>query len=454
MDAVDWPRYDVVGFTASFQQTMPSLCLAQRLKRLCPRVRIVFGGAACEGCMGPELLGQFPEIDGVFSGEADVTFPATVEKWIHEGHEEHEGKQSEEARERVCIGWESGMVENLDELPYPDFDDYFARLARSPLREQIDPLLFFETSRGCWWGKKCRCAFCGLNGDRLGFRSKSPERAIAELRHLVDRYGVRRACAADNILDPRYFHSLLPMLKAAGLDLSLVYEMKTNLTRQQVELLRDAGLGAAQLGIESFSTPVLKLIGKGATAIENLQTLRWFCEAGVEVEWNLLYGFPGEDPAEYAKMAELLPSLYHLGPPRWSGRVRVDRFSPYFEHPERYGIVNLRPSRAFRYVYPFPPEVLGRLAYYFDYDYADGRDPLEYAQPVIDAVAAWRQLAGTVTLRGWDRGDGVLILTDTRPGAEEFQRRLTGARAAGLFVLRHGPDAAADHGARGGNDQR
>ena len=216
--------------------------------------------------MGPELLRQFPEIDCVFSGEADVTFPATVEKWIHEGHEEHEGKR-EEGRERMCIGWESGMVENLDELPYPDFDDYFARLGRSPLREQFDPLLFFETSRGCWWGRKCRCAFCGLNGDRLGFRSKSPERAIGELRHLVDRYGIRRACAADNILDPRYFESLLPMLKAAGLDLSLVYEMKTNLTRQQVEVLRDAGLAAAQLGIESFSTPVSKLIGKGATAM-------------------------------------------------------------------------------------------------------------------------------------------------------------------------------------------
>ena len=317
--AVDWLRYDVVGFTASFQQTMPSLCMAQRIKRLCPEIRIVFGGAACEGCMGPELLRQFPEIDCVFSGEADVTFPATVEKWIHEGHDR--ARKERKGGRRMCIGWESGTVENLDELPYPDFDDYFARLGRSPLREQFDSLLSFETSRGCWWGKKCRCAFCGLNGDRLGFRSKSPERAIGELRYLVERHGIRRACAADNILDPRYFESLLPMLKAAGLDLSFVYEMKTNLTRQQVEVLRDAGLAAAQLGIESFSTPVLKLIGKGATAIENLQTLRWFCEAGVKVEWNLLYGFPGEDPAEYAKLAELLPSLFHLDPPQVAGRV-------------------------------------------------------------------------------------------------------------------------------------
>ncbi len=433
LGAVDWSRYDVVGFTSSFQQTMPSLCLAKRLKRLRPDITIAFGGAACEGCMGPELLRQFPEIDYVFSGEADRTFPETIQRGIHEGHEVHEEREGSEGGRR-CIGWESGTVEKLDELPYPDFDDYFARLGRSSVREEIDPLLVFETSRGCWWGKKCRCTFCGLNGDRLGFRSKTPERMIDELRHLVDRYGLRRACAADNVLDPRYFQSLLPMLKRAGLDLSMCFELKTDLSRQQVEILCEAGLSAAQLGIESLSTPTLKLIGKGVTAIENLQTLRWFTEAGVAAQWNLLYGFPGEDPSEHAQMARLLPSLYHLAPPQMAGRVRVDRFSPYFDHPEQHGIVNLYPHRAFRYVYPFSQEVLGRLAYYFDYDYADGRDPLGYAQAMVEAVAAWQRVAGTVTLRYWDRPDGVLIVTDTRPGAEMFQRRLTGIeRAIYLF---------------------
>ena len=325
-------------------------------------------------------------------------------------------------------------AEYLDELPYPDFDDYFARLGRSSLRGEIEPLLFFETSRGCWWGRKHRCTFCGLNGSRLDFRSKSPRRTMDELRHLVDRYGIRRACAADNILDPRYFRSLLPMLKRAGLDLSLAFEMKTNLTRQQVDLLRDAGLGAAQLGIESLSTPVLKLMGKGATAMQNLQTLRWFSEVGVTAQWNLLYGFPGEQPAEYAKMAALLPSLYHLAPPQTTGRVRLDRFAPYFDRPDRYGIVNLRPHRAFHYVYPFAEDVLGRLAWYFEYDYADGRDPLGYVRPMVEAVATWQRLAGTVTLRCWDRPDGVLILTDTRPGAEQFQHRLTGIARA-IYLL-------------------
>ena len=147
--------------------------------------------------------------------------------------------------------------------------------------------------------------------------------------------------------------------------MEFMFEMRAAVSRGQVELLRAAGMTGAQLGIETFSTPLLRLINKGTTALQNLQTLKWLSEAGMTVEWNLLYGFPGEDPAEYAALAELLPSLYHLTPPQGCGRVRSDRFSPYFTHPEEYGIANLRPSEAFAYVFPFPRDALARAGVLF-----------------------------------------------------------------------------------------
>jgi ribosomal peptide maturation radical SAM protein 1 len=445
MAAIDWPRYDVVGFATSFQQTLPSLCLARRIKQLRPQTRIIFGGAACEGEMGLELLRRLPAIDYVFLGEADLTFPPVVEQLLSGRPVElppgvaARDSTTDQLPPACCDlpplpEAERFLVRKLDALPYPDFDDYFRRLQASPLRAQVEPLLFFETSRGCWWGEKNQCAFCGLNGGALGFRSKSPQRAVDELRYLVGRHGIRRACSSDNILDPRYFQTFLPMLREAGLGLTFVYEMKTNLTRPQVEILVAAGLGAAQLGIETFSTSLLKLVGKGATALQNVQALKWFSEAGVEVKWNFLYGFPNEDPADYALLADLLPSLYHLAPPAAAGRVRMDRFSPYFRNAAAYGMSHARPHRAFRYVYPFPPEALARLAYYYEYDYADGRDPLSYAAPALKALETWQQLQGTVTLRSWDRPDGVLILTDTRPDAAALQRFLSGTdRAVYLY---------------------
>jgi len=462
MAKIDHSAYRVVGFAASFQQTMPSICLARRIKKLRPQTEIVFGGAACEGPMGIELLRRFPVIDYVFLGESDLTFPTVVRQILAGetvrlpagvvGRESLacEGRGTAQARtepppsprhgdlEQCAVGLDEFeavlsppdpglfIVRNMDELPYPDFDDYFDRWRTSPLRSQIEPLLFYETSRGCWWGQKHHCAFCGLNGSTLVYRSKSPGRAVDELRWLVERYGVHRACSADNILDYRYFGTFLPLLKAARLDLAFVYEMKTNLTRQQVQVLLDAGLGAAQLGIESFITPVLRLVGKGANAVQNLQALKWFSEAGIEVKWNLLYGFPGENPADYAWLAQLLPALYHLAPPLAIGRVRMDRFAPYFDRPEAFGMVNPRANRAFAYVYPFPQQVLDRIAYYYEFDFADGRDPLSYAAKAVEAAQTWQQLKGTVTLSYSDHSDGVLMLHDTRPCAAAFQRRLIG----------------------------
>jgi len=444
MQSIDWSRYDVVGFAASFQQTMPSMCLARRIKLRKPEMKVVFGGAACEAEMGIELLTQFPLIDYVFLGEADLTFPPLVEQILRgkapklppgvvgreslpRAERDAQGSQLDVPREPLAAP-DPGlfMVRDMDALPYPDFDDYFRRLDASPLKDQVHPLLFFETSRGCWWGQKHHCKFCGLNGTTLAYRSKSPRRAVDELRHLVACYDVHQACSSDNILDYRYFDTFLPMLKHEKLDLAFVFEMKTNLTREQVEILMDAGMGAAQLGIETFITPVLKLIGKGANAVQNLQALKWFSEYDIEVKWNVLYGFPNENPDDYAGLAALIPSIVHLAPPLAVGRVRMDRFAPYFEHPDAYGMVDARPNLAFRYVYPFPAEVLGRMAYYYEYDYADGRNPLDYAAPVLEAIETWQSLKGTVTLRSWDRPDGVLILNDTRPCAATFQRRLTG----------------------------
>ena len=191
---------------------------------------------------------------------------------------------------------------------------------------------------------------------------------LEELRYLRQTHGVRKACATDNILDFRYFRTLLPLLKEAKIDLELEYELKTNLSRPQVELLYAAGVRAVQLGIESLATPILRLMRKGVTAVQNIQTLKWLTAAGIEVKWNFLYGFPGEDPRAYDGLPELIAKLVHLAPPQAEGRVRVDRFSPYFESPAAFGLSRPRPIRAYRHVYPFGDEELARLAYYFSCD--------------------------------------------------------------------------------------
>ncbi|GAB4130056.1 RiPP maturation radical SAM C-methyltransferase [Thermopirellula anaerolimosa] len=475
LQAVEWSECAVVGFSVTFQQTMASLCLARELKARHPEICVVFGGAACEGEMGQQLLAEFPEIDVVFTGEADLTFPAVATQILSEGRCHHpppgvlvrEQSQSEypgrdspaiaRATENhrfivptpaplppdggrddsrtisLSVGTASpraAQIEDLDALPFPDFDDYFSRRRASRLSAEVEPQLFFEMSRGCWWGQKHHCGFCGLNGDSMRYRSKSPDRVLQELRYLWDRYHVALASAADNILDHRYFDSLLPRLAEADLPIRFACELKTNLTRRRVALLLAAGVRAPQLGIETFIDTVLKKIDKGAGAIQNLQTLKWFSEARVDAEWNILYGLPGETADDYLRMADLIDKIVHFSPPLAVGRARMDRFSPFFERPEAFQMTGKRPAAAFSYVYPLSQESLSRLAYYFDFDFADGWTPEEHVGPLLSAVQRWRRDHASASLSMRKMPDGTLILTDTRPCADRFQRRLSGWQAA------------------------
>jgi ribosomal peptide maturation radical SAM protein 1 len=444
--AVPWHEYDLVGFTSTFEQNIASLAMAKRIKARHPSIAIVFGGANWEGEMGLELHRQFPFVDYVCSGEADCTFPALA-RAIADARAP--ASPPREALDRIpgilyrssgSSGSTSGstsvstgapeMIRNMDDLPLPDFSDYFHAIATSALGVDVVPTLLFESSRGCWWGAKSHCTFCGLNGQSMTFRSKSPARALSEITWLADVWRTDLVEAVDNILDMKYFHELLPALARSERTLQLFYEVKANLTRAQVQLLRDAGVHRIQPGIESLSDHVLRLMRKGTTALRNIQLLKWCKEYGVHVDWNVLHGFPGETQDDYLGMLALLPAIRFLGAPSAWGPVRLDRFSPYHRSPEQFGMTNVRPIAAYAALYPFEAESVARIAYYFDYDYAPGSDPRGYAHDVTAYLDRWKREPESGTLCSAVRADGSLVLLDTRSDARMEEIMLTGLEQA------------------------
>jgi ribosomal peptide maturation radical SAM protein 1 len=431
-------RPRVVGFTSVFQQHLASLALARRLKERAPELAIVFGGANCEGVMGLETVRQAPWVDAVVCGEGDVVFRPLVDRLLAgdwragtspvarvpadgataaEPLADLQGvytAASAAVRERAPRPANAASPASMDALPYPVFDDFFAQWNGAALSGRLAPRLLLETSRGCWWGAKQHCTFCGLNGTTMTYRSKSPERALDELLTLVRRYPTSSIGTADNILDMRYFQTLLPALAAEELDLNLFYEVKANLKREQVKLLRAAGVREIQPGIESFSDEVLTLMRKGARGMQNIELLKWCQLYGVLPLYNLIWGFPGEPVAEYEVMAQLLPLLAHLPPPAGMSKIFLERFSPNHEQSARFGFADVAPTAAYRHIYPFDDAALDRIAYYFSYRHADGRDVVAYTRPLTERIIEWRAAHEGSRLVVIDRGDH-LILGDTRP---------------------------------------
>jgi ribosomal peptide maturation radical SAM protein 1 len=429
--AAPWQQYRIVGFSSTFEQNVASLALANRIKASWPQTIIVFGGANCEGEMGLELHRQFPTVDWVCRGESDRLFPALVESvlagmpppplagLIHRGDN---GRS-------VAIGSGAQPIDNLGSLPYPDFDDYLRQLGGTSIGLEERAALVFESSRGCWHGEKQRCAFCGLVGQTVAFRRKSPGRLLDELTYLTRRHGISRLGATDNILDLRYLRDLVPAIIQKDVDWQIFYQTKASLRKEQLRLLKRAGMGRLQPGIESLSTATLKLMRKGCTALQNVQLLKWASELGIELHWLFLVGLPREEPEAYGRVAEMVPALLHLQPPRATRRIRLDRFSPYFDDPEGWGLTHVRPASVYRVVYPFPEASLRRLAYYFEFDYADGRDPSTYTAPLVETIRYWRDnyCPGALTSVSDDQ---VLVVHDRRPGAAQARRELVGLEKA------------------------
>lgn len=395
-------RPRIVAFTTTFHQTVGSLAVVRRLPE--PRPFVLFGGANCEGDMGMALLEAFPEIDAVCTGEGDEALVPFLSRVLR-----GEGPPVAGIVERGQAPSRPRPVHGLDRLPIPDFSDYFEQAARAPAVAPA-PRLVVETSRGCWWGAKHHCTFCGLNAGGMVYRSKSPERVVAEMTELSSRWSIKHVETVDNILDPRHVTRVFPELSRRNAGLSLFYETKSNLKYDELATLREGGVRAIQPGIESLSTEVLALMKKGTTAATNLRLLVWCAELGIDVAWNVLCGFPGEPAEEYARMAELVPLLVHLPPPSYVGPVRLDRFSPLFE-----ATPGARPKPAYEWAFPLPPPLLSRIAYFFDPPV-----PLDtsYSDPLRRAVKAWtdRDPNDPPRLELWPT-ESVAIVRDTRPAA-------------------------------------
>jgi ribosomal peptide maturation radical SAM protein 1 len=418
----------VVGFTTSFHQTCASLAVAARLKESENPPIIIFGGANCSGEMGLQMIRSFPCVDYVCTGEADEALPCFLQRLLCDGDPRAVPGILKRGEEDPSD--QPALVSKMDALPFPDYSDYFQKLRGSRLEGRIKPRLLIETSRGCWWGEKYHCTFCGLNGETMAYRSKSPDRVLRELSHLCKTYDLDRFDCVDNILDPRYIHTIFPELIENGPKLELFYATKSNLSFEQLSLLREGGVRTIQPGIESFSNQVLRLMRKGCTALQNIQLLRWCQELGISVCWNILYGFPGESPSEYKHMAELIPLLTHLQPPAFCETARADRFSPMFASPERYGLVHRRPAPAYSYVYPLERKALENLAYFFEFDYSDDRQPENYVKELVREVEAWalqhRQRCAQLDLF---QAREVVLINDTRLCALKRNHVLSGLAA-------------------------
>lgn len=362
-------NFDIVGFTLTYSQTNSSLLLAKKIKEINPDVKVVFGGGCCYGELGKSIKEKFDYLDFVISGVGEEPLLQLVKR-IRNNEETYEDIPGLIYSKDGVIHFneESINLEVFDSLPFADFDDYFLRLSRCKnLNIANQVYIPIQGSRGCWWGK---CSFCGLNNDCVGtkFHHKPVEKIVEEIDYQTEKYLILNVALVDSV---HYaIEELSQSVAGLGKDITLFMECHPTVKPKQLADMARAGF-EIQVGIESFSSSILKKMNKGTTAIQNIQTLKWAKMCGLKVSYNIITHFPMETAADISAMLENMRYITHLTPPSISP-FSLNYQSQIHQHPTEHNIKDVVQHQLNQSI--FPQNILEGMEVLL-YDYKTITDP-------------------------------------------------------------------------------
>ena len=372
--------YKIIGCTARIGQTNCSVALLNGIKQKRPNVVTIIGGANCQDDTAAGIASLSWSIDYLFPGESEKSFSLFLERY----------SSGQLPSERIIPG---EPLEEMETQSLLNYGSYFEQreLFLGP-EAAPNTFVWYETSRGCWWGQKKKCNFCGRSNETIRFRQKSPQKVQEDLRAIHSRYPGLAVAMTDNIMPYSYYKKLLPELaKQNACPPISMYYIKANTTLEDLIALKQARVGRVIPGIEALSTGLLKLLNKGVSARENLQLLRNGRAVGLDLHWFMLWGVPGDKAQFYKEILELLPLIRHLQPPTAFFCVHLERNSSYVLNPEAHNITNLRPWEVYNMIYPERADI-DSLASFFIGDYpCESLDHPELIQRLADEVACWRK---------------------------------------------------------------
>lgn len=303
IDAVAWQRCRLAGFSVGLCQLTAALYFIREIKRRCPTLPVVVGGSTITPDTARGMLKLFPAIEFAVCGEGEKPLSELI-GWL-----DRPSSPPDTPPRGVLSGKNPdaslafNQVAALDDLPLPEFDEYFTLLAGLPAAQRFFPTLPLEMSRGCFWQSAHGrgCAFCNLNQQWQGFRKKSAKRIVAEARDLARRHQSLSIAYTDNALPlGRQGRAVYAGLAEMGMDVRLFGEIKATTSRTTLAAMRRAGFDRVQIGIEALSTRLLAKINKGTSAIDNIAILKYCKELGIRHLSNLILYLPGSDATDVA----------------------------------------------------------------------------------------------------------------------------------------------------------
>jgi anaerobic magnesium-protoporphyrin IX monomethyl ester cyclase len=186
------------------------------------------------------------------------------------------------------------LLANLDELPFPDRDDFPATIY--PDFTLYSPCINILSSRGC----PCGCVYCQERHVMYAspkYRSRSAASVVDEMQYCQQKFGARQFYFDDQsfVVKKKHVMDICAEIMRRGLTVPwTVMGDAMFVDREMLEAMAKAGCIGMKFGVESADEGILKAIGKPLDLEKAKQVARWCKELGIRTHATFCLGLPGE----------------------------------------------------------------------------------------------------------------------------------------------------------------
>ena len=330
-------NYDVIAYSNYSTSINTTYHTLLKLKELGETAKIIIGGPAIDINIRHWFKEEHPLLDAAIKGEGEDSVSLLLDRWIHnESFDDIKGVMTK--NNMYSPDASNALLADLENLVIPDFSDY-------TMTDYKDIALPIQMSRGC----TAACSFCS---ETYIYRSRPVDRIIEEFV-AGKKLGFDVFNVADSLINSsaKFTQEVCEKLIAQKIDIKWGGNARLDkfLTKDLLQLMKDAGCTFLAFGLESGSDKVLHLMRKGIRAKQAAEVLKNAHEVGINANINILIGFPGEDEEDFQQTLQFIEHTKgYLNFISTGATLGIGPGSHLWTKPEKYG-VKTNPDNSIHY---------------------------------------------------------------------------------------------------------
>jgi len=353
---------DIVGISiTSTCQFIPGCKIAQLIKKINPKTKVVFGGSCADLFFNSKYKNKndiYEFFDYILIGEGETSITNLI-KYIR-GEIDFSlipNIMMEDKEKNMIV--QDAYIENVLELPVPNYDDLDLSLYLSP-----ELILPYQSSRGCHYGN---CAFCDHDEKyRHNYRSKLMKKVVDEIIWLSNRYDCHYFQFVDEAIRPDCFSIMVNEMELNSnfQNIKWFYYSRVSMRydKAMLDLAYQNGCRMVMLGIETFNQRLLKFIKKGINAEASKYCLKLFHDCKIKTYAWLMDNLPSEtledakmDLYEVKELIDYIDAFY-------IGTFMLVPNTDMYKKPHEYNITEINESDTTRFQSHYNGNVIDKEA--------------------------------------------------------------------------------------------